>query len=208
MSPRGAERLVRAARAAQALSETLWEALHEELCRSRAPSGASAELSERLADVSATVALLARADPGSGAAAPEAPMPPVESERPAERVDRRAVARTALRLQRRESRASVVRTGTSPVAGRDRRRAGARREPPEIEIRDERGEHDAAVWIASIARLLERYERATGLPFAVLLVELRRRRAPAPRGAARRGGAPRPVWSRPRSSASCVPPIR
>jgi GGDEF domain-containing protein len=61
MNPRSAERLTRAARAAQALSETLWEALHEELgdpTRQRV-----AELSERLADVSATVALLARPEP-------------------------------------------------------------------------------------------------------------------------------------------------
>ncbi len=58
MNPRSAERLVRAARAAQVLSETLWEALHEELTD---PSERRvAELSVRLADVSAAVALLAR----------------------------------------------------------------------------------------------------------------------------------------------------
>jgi len=62
MSPRSAERLVRAARAAQTLSETLWEALHEEL--TDPVQRRVAELSERLADVSATVALLARVNPG------------------------------------------------------------------------------------------------------------------------------------------------
>jgi GGDEF domain-containing protein len=62
MNPRSAERLARAARAAQALSETLWEALHEEL--TDPAQRRVAELSERLADVSATVALLVRSDPG------------------------------------------------------------------------------------------------------------------------------------------------
>jgi GGDEF domain-containing protein len=61
INPRSAERLARAARAAQALSETLWEALHEELGD---PSARRvAELSDRLAEVSATVALLARSEP-------------------------------------------------------------------------------------------------------------------------------------------------
>jgi GGDEF domain-containing protein len=71
MSPRSAERLVRAARAAQTLSETLWEALHEEL--TDPVQRRVAELSERLVDVSATVALLARVNPGES----------VQDERPA-----------------------------------------------------------------------------------------------------------------------------
>jgi GGDEF domain-containing protein len=62
MNPRSVERLARAARAAQALSEALWEALHEEL--TDPVQRRAAELSERLADVSATVALLARVIPG------------------------------------------------------------------------------------------------------------------------------------------------
>jgi GGDEF domain-containing protein len=80
ISPRGADRLARAARAAQALSETLWEALHEEL----ADPGALrvVELSQRLADVSATVALLARTDAGSPAA-PEGPLSPASPAEPA-----------------------------------------------------------------------------------------------------------------------------
>jgi hypothetical protein len=60
LNPRTAERLVRAARAAQTLSEALWEALHEELID---PRGLRvAELSERLAEVSTAVASLARVD--------------------------------------------------------------------------------------------------------------------------------------------------
>jgi diguanylate cyclase len=43
--------------------------------------------------------------------------------------------------------------------------------PPEIEIRDVRGEEGPAAWIGSIGRRLERYEQE-GSPFAVLLVEL------------------------------------
>ncbi|HTY95986.1 MAG TPA: hypothetical protein VMB91_03025 [Solirubrobacteraceae bacterium] len=44
--------------------------------------------------------------------------------------------------------------------------------PPPIEIRDERAEHGAAGWIDAIARQLERHQ-ADGLPFTVLLVEVR-----------------------------------
>ena len=66
-----AERLVRAARAAQQLSDVLWETLQEEL------SGGShaervRELSERLVEVSSTVALLAAA-PGARATGSDAP---------------------------------------------------------------------------------------------------------------------------------------
>ncbi|MFZ1155964.1 MAG: hypothetical protein WAN93_13790 [Solirubrobacteraceae bacterium] len=76
-----AERLARAARAAQQLCEVLWEALHEEL---RHPNAERiTELSERLAEVSSTVAMLAATMPEatpSGAvspplSAPEAPAP-------------------------------------------------------------------------------------------------------------------------------------
>lgn len=41
----------------------------------------------------------------------------------------------------------------------------------EIEIKDERRERDPTAWIASIGRMLKRYEQ-DGLGFAVLLVEL------------------------------------
>ena len=58
--PRLAERLTRAARAAQALSETLWEALQEELADPR--SERVTELSEQLGEVAAVLASLARVD--------------------------------------------------------------------------------------------------------------------------------------------------
>ena len=58
LNPRVADRLARAARAAQALSEALWEGLQEELNDPR--SERVAELSERLADISLAVASLAR----------------------------------------------------------------------------------------------------------------------------------------------------
>ncbi len=74
LDPRRAERLTRAARAAQALSETLWEALHEELGDPHAQR--VAELSERLGEVAQTVALLARGRLNTRA--PEAPAAPAE----------------------------------------------------------------------------------------------------------------------------------
>ncbi len=58
--PRLAERLTRAARAAQALSETLWEALTQELGDPRPER--VAELSAQLGEVAAVVASLARVD--------------------------------------------------------------------------------------------------------------------------------------------------
>jgi GGDEF domain-containing protein len=59
-----AERLLRATRAAQQLCDALWEALHEELLHP-SPERVS-ELSERLAEVSSTVAMLARAATPTG----------------------------------------------------------------------------------------------------------------------------------------------
>ena len=164
MNPRSAERLARAARAAQTLSETLWEALHEELTAPSEPR--VAELSRRLADVSATVALLAQVDAGSPAV-PEASAPSVEPESPAARViheeapPRREspMARESPMVQESSSSMAVIVDELAP------------RESPEIEIRDERGEHAPSEWIASIGRLLERYTRDRA-PFAVLLVEL------------------------------------
>jgi GGDEF domain-containing protein len=60
LDPRLAERLTRAARAAQTLSETLWEALLQELADPR--SERITELSEQLGEVAAVVASLARVD--------------------------------------------------------------------------------------------------------------------------------------------------
>jgi GGDEF domain-containing protein len=86
------ERLLRAARAAHELGEVLWDALHDELQHLSAPAfsqgavealaGSSpppraqrvAELSQRLADVSSTIALLATGIPAAVAPpSPEAP---------------------------------------------------------------------------------------------------------------------------------------
>jgi GGDEF domain-containing protein len=66
-----AERLARAARAAQQLSEVLWETLQEELHDSHAER--ARELSERLVEVSSTVALLATAPTGPSAPGLTAP---------------------------------------------------------------------------------------------------------------------------------------
>lgn len=160
INPRGAERLTRAARAAQALSETLWEALHEEL--NDPTQERVAELSRRLADVSATIALLA--GPGSGVSSPgessAKPVPPVEPEPSAARVAREEAAPSS----RRES--PMAQASSMAVIVDEL----APRKEPEIAIRDERAEAPTE-WIASIARLLERYARDRA-SFAVLLVEL------------------------------------
>ena len=76
-----AERLARAARAAQQLCEVLWESLHEELRDPRAER--IRELSERLAEVSSTVAMLAApAREGQGVPERRTPPEPLSSERP------------------------------------------------------------------------------------------------------------------------------
>jgi GGDEF domain-containing protein len=72
LDPRRVERLTRAAQAAQALSEVLWDALREELGNPR--SQRVAELSEQLGELVAIVASLARVD----ASAREISIPVVE----------------------------------------------------------------------------------------------------------------------------------
>jgi len=163
LNPRLAERLARAARAAQTLSEALWEALHEELIDPRGQR--VAELSGRLADISATVALLARVDAGAFVASEplDAPAEPGPS---AGRVihDESPPVRESPEV--RESPAAVEQPSVAVLVDEL-----APVQPSEIEIRDERRERDPTAWIASIGRRLERYER-DGVPFAVLLVEL------------------------------------
>ena len=163
MNPRIAERLTRAARAAQTLSETLWEALHEELIDPRGQR--VAELSGRLADIAATVASLSQVDTEMGdwmsagvgveadvaAQSPPTNAPPASTDEPSQ-----------LREPSAEEEPPSVAVLVDELAPQ---------EPPEIEIRDERRERDPTAWIASIGRRLERYER-DGLPFAALLVEL------------------------------------
>lgn len=68
------ERLRRGARAAQQLCDVLWEALHEELLDPDATRLAT--LSERLAEVSSTVAMLASCAPGDAPSQPPAPVTP------------------------------------------------------------------------------------------------------------------------------------
>lgn len=165
MNPRSAERLTRAARAAQALSETLWEALHEELAEPG--QRRVAELAQRLADISASVVALARADRQSSAA-PAAPVPAVESESPPARATQAQAPPRREPSMAHEPSSSLARESPSPAVIVDELAPG---QAPEIEIRDERGEHALAPWIASIARLVERHARDR-VPFAVLLVEL------------------------------------
>jgi GGDEF domain-containing protein len=153
LDPRLAERLARAARAAQTLSETLWEALHEELAAPR--SQRVAELSERLGEVAATVASLARA----GAPVQEAPVAPVEPEP-------RMVPVADDKQPTGEPPATREPLSTAVLVDEL-----ATEEPSEIEIRDARGEHAPDAWVGAIGRRLERYEQDSS-PFAVLLVEL------------------------------------
>lgn len=161
-NPRLAERLTRAARAAQALSETLWEALHEELADPRAQR--VVELSERLGEVAATVALLARVDAHTPQApqAPAAPVAPPTVE-PEYRVAR--VTHDEPPPPRGSSTTPQAPLFTAVLVDELARTA------PEIEIRDVRGEEGPSAWIGSIGRRLQRYEQ-DGSPFAVLLVEL------------------------------------
>jgi len=163
-----AERLEHAARAAHTLSEALWEALHEELADRRPEIDRDdrrvTELSERLADVSATVALLARGDarpsspepqpaPRRGAfdrpAAPVSPVAPVESEpriAPVEPDPRVAQVEPGSRVGRAEyeephsssSQAGEAHAAQEPLATAvlvDELAPGG---APEIEIRDRR----------------------------------------------------------------------
>lgn len=161
LDPRLAERLTRAARAAQTLSETLWEALHEELSDPRAQR--VAELSEQLGELAAIVASLARADVGVG----EAPAAPAQPEPRAPRMTHdEPSTREPSVSQPWESPESLQ--PLSPAVLVDEL---APEKPPQIEIRDVRGEEGAAAWIGSIGRRLERYAQDPS-PFAVLLVEV------------------------------------
>jgi GGDEF domain-containing protein len=179
--------LARAAQAAQQLCDVLWEALHEELHHPDATR--IGQLSERLAEVSSTVAMLAAAPasaPGTEASdapaphtpVPDAPAPGPASDRPAR--DRRTPPEPSRPVP------------TPPVHQPGEARAGeythtllvdeqqsASTEPlatvqpiqPEIEIRDVRREEGPSAWVSSVGRLLSRH-REDGLPFAVLLVEI------------------------------------
>lgn len=181
LNTRATDRLVRAARAAHTLSETLWEELHEELA-SPEDGERIAELSRRLADTAATVALLA-----GGRERKETHGPHVPAQRAAPK--RSAPSEPALASPGPRPMATLV----DELAPEDDRRRGS---PAEIKVRDRRGtESDHAIesqarhvreggvesesekeeaptpWVASIARRVERYERDRE-PFAVLVLEL------------------------------------
>jgi GGDEF domain-containing protein len=167
--PRLAERLTRAGRAAQALSETLWEALQDEL--SHPGSERVAELSGQLGEVAAVVASLARVD----RRAREMPVEPVnagpgEPESRARTYDDPLLRESTSLATPQESPVSpspaVLIDELAPMAAESQPRAR-----PEIEIRDERSAEGPAAWIDSIGRRLERHEQDRA-PFAVLLVEL------------------------------------
>jgi GGDEF domain-containing protein len=76
------ERLTRAARAAQQLCDVLWEAIHEELLHPSAER--IAELSERLSEISSTVAMLAGALPPATAQRSVAHTPEADRRTPPE----------------------------------------------------------------------------------------------------------------------------
>jgi GGDEF domain-containing protein len=145
----------------ETLRGVLWETLLEELRRplfEQAGARRIADLSDRLAFVCAralTAAIDAAArEWAAGAASPDAA--PADAEPPPGRSEREpASAQRAVIVDEREQ---------AP--------ASPRRPQAEIEIRDERGEAGPAAWIGSIGRQLERF-RQDGVPFAVLLVELR-----------------------------------
>jgi GGDEF domain-containing protein len=190
LNPRIAERLARAARAAQSLSETLWEALHEELLEPRARR--VAELSERLGEVSAAVALLVRGE-APASSEPEPPVTSAQPEGPAARALADAPAPTtpvpitpapttpapsaAVAHEDERARGGVSSLDRESTAAQGPRSAAVLVDElaPEvgsaIEIRDERGEHPPSPWIGAIEGRLERYERDRA-PFAVLLLEL------------------------------------
>lgn len=198
MPPTGgsrAERLVRAARAAQQLCDVLWESLHQEL-REDASAERIKELSERLATVSSTVAIIAaaaREAPSRERRSP--PEPPTSFERPAssemppvprypsepespvalQPIPTRADGYMFTRLvdehdsvDSAESLAPVK--PQAPDAPADSHGA-TELEQSQIEIRDVRREEGPSAWVSSVGRLLARHAQ-DGLPFAVLLIEI------------------------------------
>jgi len=183
------ERLGRAARAAQQLCDVLWEALHEELLDPDATR--LTQLSERLAEVSSTVAMLAPAasssepilPPAPAATAHEAtvsdasvssgsqaehPMPdrrtPPEPSRP------EPPAYPPISAPPSEHAFTKLVDEQEPVAAAAPL-ATVQPIQPEIEIRDVRREEGPSAWVSSVGRLLARHAE-DGLPFAVLLVEI------------------------------------
>ncbi len=180
--------MARAARAAQQLCDALWEAMHEELLL-HPDAGRVTELSERLAEVSSTVAMLAAAAPVAPPP-PDAPATPPPSPVPAITVPEAAAPEhpgRPVRDRRTPPEPSPVAHqsipgGTGGYAFTklvDEQEPASPAEPlatvqpiqPEIEIRDVRREEGPSAWVSSVGRLLVRHAE-DGLPFAVLLVEI------------------------------------
>lgn len=181
-----AELLTRATRAARELCELLWEALHQELRNPRQER--VRELSQRLAEVSSTVALLThRPDGDHGPVERRSPTEPVGSPiapvstvpgpaRPHPAADAPAGEATALR---------PVEPAPAPDDGPARIRLVDELEPHEgapaatapgpVEASGPMGtlrpQEGTAAWVGTVGRLLERHA-IDGLPFAVLLVEI------------------------------------
>lgn len=168
----------------------LWEALHEELLRPDATR--IAQLSERLAEVSSTVAMLTPAAP--------LPTPPPPESPATEAPDASGSERPVRDRPGQDRRTPPVSSGPAPSradppgahqpiptrAGEytftklvDEQESAAPVESlatvqqiqPEIEIRDVRREEGPSAWVSSVGRLLARHAE-DGLPFAVLLVEI------------------------------------
>ncbi len=175
----------RGARAAQQLSEVLWEALHEELLDP--DSARVADLSERLIEVTSTVAMLAPAD-GDTPAPPPRPAAPEPAPEPAPALGRPVGERRtppAPSEPPAHDPAAAYPPGVASLGGQsptklvDEQASGTTPEPmatvqplaPEIEIRDVRREEGPSAWVSSVGRLLARHAE-DGLPFAVLLVEI------------------------------------
>ncbi len=200
--PARSERLERAAQAAHLLSEGLWEALRDELGYhseragrpdvESAPRQHTTELAERLADVAATVALLAsidrhgtvpanqrQADTGRAEATtphPTAAHPPAQPQSQAVLVDERdehvrepgpkLTPGESMRPRRPQATPRPRPWDASPPEYTPEFQAS----PPK-ETRDQRDSEKPAAWIDLIATALERFERDE-LPFAVLLIEV------------------------------------
>ncbi len=165
--PRRAEHLTRATRAAQTLSETLWEALLQELSDPRGQR--VTELSEQLGEVVAIVASLVRVEV-RGREEPAEPVKPESRVARATTYGKPFSVQPAPPREPPETQASpspaVLIDELAPTAAESHAQSG-----PQIEIRDVRREEGPSAWTGSIGRWLERYERDAA-PFAVLLVEL------------------------------------
>jgi GGDEF domain-containing protein len=145
---------MRAAVAAQQLTAALWEALHDQL--SAGSEAQAAALAERIAEISLSVAELARMQPGDPAGGVQVDRGQADLSAPEAHTD--APGDVA-------SSASAIDPSAQAVIVDEQNLA------PPIAIRDARHGQDATPWGAVVQRRLDRYlsdrER-----FAVLLVEL------------------------------------